>query len=160
MKALIPILFFKGCRLLYILLILWAFYGESSKCYLLQRLCTCSLCASWDVGWYCWYGDYKEIISSSLSELQQIIYPGLTSLFAYVPCVLWSIFPVIIMKENRYCVPISEWWVLLAGAEEAQSPSKSKGNKKEIFTVSFSFNDTVCFHNGSLEEYHWVINRV
>lgn len=33
-------------------------------------------------------GDYKEIISFSLSELQQIIYMGLTSLFAHGPCVL------------------------------------------------------------------------
>lgn len=33
-------------------------------------------------------GDYKEIISFSLSEFQQIIYTGLTSQFAHVPCVL------------------------------------------------------------------------
>lgn len=40
------------------------------------------------------------------------------------------------------------------GAEEAQSPSKSKGNKNQVFTVLFSFNDMACFLMGSLEEYH------
>lgn len=35
MNALMSELVFKGCRLLYILLVLWDFYRESSKCYLL-----------------------------------------------------------------------------------------------------------------------------
>lgn len=62
-------------------------------------------------------------------------------------------------KEILFC-HFGMGFFISIGAEEAQSPSKSKGNKKQVFTVSFSFNDVACFHMGSLEEYHWVINRI
>lgn len=57
------------------------------------------------------------------------------------------------MKESRNCVPISEWCVLLAIMQKHRVLLSQKEIKNK-FSLFLSLLMTVCFHMGSLEEYH------